>query len=329
MIPNSNFKYEFDQSSKKFICPECKKKRFVRLVNANGDFLPEIYGKCDRIIKCKYQRFPIENELDLPKIKIESKPESIPSFIDEIIVQRSMRHYEINPYYKYLCSLFSESKVLEALKLYRVGTSRFWNGAAIFWQTDLDGKVRSGKIMSCNPLTGKRISKPTPVISWAHKALQLKDFNLKQVLFGLHLISEDSSKVVCVVESEKTALIMSLFCPDYIWLSTGSLVQFNYERISPLKGRQIIVYPDSDAHEKWVEKAEVLSAQIQTKIYVSELLIERISKENYDKGLDLADVIKFNDFDSVSATSPVQVISEEPVIIEMVKKFDLFIESIS
>jgi hypothetical protein len=324
------FTYKLDPSSRKFTCPKCNKiKRFVKLVDAEGKYLPDEFGRCDRESKCGYQRFPGKNEIDLSNIKIEPTIKTAPSFIPERKVLASLKQYNINPYYQYLCSLFPEQQVLETFKRYRVGTSKYWNGAAIFWQTDLNGNVRSGKIMRCAPNTGKRISKPTPLISWAHKALRLKDFNLQQVMFGLHLINEDITKAICVVESEKTALIMSLYCTDYIWLSTGSLVQFNYERISPLKGRKIVVYPDTDAHEKWVEKAKMLSTHIQTKIHVSELLRESISTEKYQDGLDLADVIQINNPEMKSTPSQVQVLTDDPVVAELMKKFDLYIESLS
>jgi hypothetical protein len=52
-----------------------------------------------------------------------------------------------------------------------------------------------------------------------HKAFKEPEFNLSQCLFGLHRI-EDHQKTI-TVESEKTAIVMSILLPHYIWLATG------------------------------------------------------------------------------------------------------------
>jgi len=47
-----------------------------------------------------------------------------------------------------------------------------------------------------------------------HSILEIPKYNLKQCLFGLHLLNENL-KQVAIVESEKTALIMSIEFPNY------------------------------------------------------------------------------------------------------------------
>ena len=83
-----------------------------------------------------------------------------------------------------------------------------------------------------------------------HSALKLPEFNLKQCLFGLHLLN-DNVKQVAIVESEKTALIMSIEFPNYTWMSTGSLQGFKYEYLAPLKGTAIIAFPDKGGYDQW------------------------------------------------------------------------------
>ena len=56
------------------------------------------------------------------------------------------------------------------------------------WQTDESGKVRTGKIMLYNPTTGRRVKEPQARVSWARAELRLPDFNLRQCLFGQHLL---------------------------------------------------------------------------------------------------------------------------------------------
>lgn len=101
------------------------------------------------------------------------------------------------------------------------------NGATVFWQIDIHGNVRAGKIMGYDFETGHRIKEPFNQVSWVHSVKKLPYFHMKQCLFGEHLLSGNSTgqstKTIAIVESEKTALIAALFIPDFIWLATGGM----------------------------------------------------------------------------------------------------------
>ena len=68
------------------------------------------------------------------------------------------------------------------MKRYKVGTSKYWDGATVFWQTDNQNKVRTGKIMLYNSETGKRIKEPYNHVTWVHSVLHKGDYNLKGTL---------------------------------------------------------------------------------------------------------------------------------------------------
>ena len=91
--------------------------------------------------------------------------------------------------------------------MYRVGTSKHWQGATVFWQIAADGEVRGGKIMLYDRLTGHRVQEPFPHINWVHSVLKLPDFKLTQCFFGEHLLPYIRDKPVAIVESEKTAIL--------------------------------------------------------------------------------------------------------------------------
>jgi len=53
------YRYKLDRSSKKVICPSCKKKTFVLYIDTlTGEILPENYGRCDRESKCNHKELP-------------------------------------------------------------------------------------------------------------------------------------------------------------------------------------------------------------------------------------------------------------------------------
>ncbi len=125
-------------------------------------------------------------------------------------------------------------------------------------------------------------------VGWAHSELKLQDFHLKQCLYGEHLLTNSSSPVM-LVESEKTAVVMSRFIPDYIWLVTGGKNGcFNSETMQVLKGREVTLIPDLGATEQWKEKSALLSG-ICKRVIVSNVLECTSDEAQRSRGLDIAD----------------------------------------
>ena len=95
----------------------------------------------------------------LPLISQADKTPSciVPSYIPSSYVLRSLSHYSINPLYQYFCQVFGEDETTRLFEMYRIGTSSKWGGAAVFWQIDINGQVRTGKVMCYNAETGHRV----------------------------------------------------------------------------------------------------------------------------------------------------------------------------
>ena len=56
------YRYTFEKGSKKHLCPECRKKRFVRYIDVETQqYIPINYGRCDREMKCGYHLNPYKN----------------------------------------------------------------------------------------------------------------------------------------------------------------------------------------------------------------------------------------------------------------------------
>ena len=114
---------------------------------------------------------------------------------------------------------------------------------------------------------------------------------LTQCLFGEHLLPQHSDKTVALVESEKTAIICSAMMPQYLWLATGGKSGLTSERLSSLKGRKILVFPDIDAFKDWQQKIFTFP---HLDIRISRLLEDNATPADRAAHIDLADwIIQF------------------------------------
>lgn len=185
----------------------------------------------------------------------------------------------------FLKLIFTKDQVDEAIQRYFItGTNHFWNNATVFWQIDNKERIRGAKIMLYDKHKGKRIKKPYNHINWLHKAINESDFKLSQCLYGLHLINDDFYNNIAIVESEKTAIIMSIILPEFIWIATGSKSNFKDELLKPLKNKKCFAFPDKGEFTNWNNTASDLNGK-GYKIAVSDLL----EKTSFSNGFDLAD----------------------------------------
>lgn len=307
-----SYRYRLDETSKKYRCPSCNKTRFVRYIdNETNRLADEIYGRCDREVECGYFRYP-KGLNTLSPLEFTPPPIKKPSFIDAEIVTKSMSNYTINPFVNFLKKECDDKTVDWLIERYRLGTSKKFGGSVVFWQIDTLGKVRTGKVMHYNSETGKRSNS----ITWAHKLINAPDFELRQCLFGLHLVTENVT-TVAIVESEKTAILFSEKRPDIVWLATGSLSNFSKKLLDPLKGLLVKVFPDKGCYDKWLEVANACNKD-GFNIQVSKIMEETEA----DKGADLADIkdtISYTD-EEVKFHALAKI---NPTLNKLVKTFDL------
>ena len=216
-------------------------------------------------------------------------------YIDSNIMRRSLTNYDKNPLFSFFTGMFGKKEASRLFQLYHVGTSKKWGGSTVFWQIDRQGRVRAGKIMLYNPATGHRVKEPKSYVSWVHTELGLEHFNMKQCLFGEHLLADYPTKAVAIVESEKSALVASHFMPDFVWLATGGIHGcFKVDNIGVLKNRAVIFCPDLGAKKIWLEKVKLLSS-VCSKVVFSDKLEQCATNEQREKGLDIADFLLMTD----------------------------------
>ena len=289
--------YQGPQS--RYTCPSCQKPRkFVRYIHRQtGATLGEHVGRCNREVKCGYhytpQQYLAEHRIAPPGHWSHPAPVQLPEpprYIDPHLFKQSLRAYDQNHFVQYLKSLLGPEKTQDLIAKFHIGTSKRWQGATIFWQMDLQGRLRTGKIMLYDPESGKRVKKPYNHISWVHK--QLKQPHFEQCLFGLHQLRESPNhQPVGLVESEKTAIIASGYFPDWVWLGVGSLHQLSPDRCAVLRGRKVVLFPDAGGWEKWSSKARGLQKTLRSPVIVSDWLEKLAGEEDGIGGIDLADVL--------------------------------------
>ena len=322
-------------------CPACHKKRcFSRYIDTEKQIsFPDNVGRCDHEQSCGYHL--------TPKEYFERNPQSKPihrdyttlsawrakpteqrkptSFIAAETVSQTLHGYEKNNLFLFLRSKFGAEDALRLMRHYRVGTSKHWPGSCVFWQTDIDSNVRTGKVMLYNADTGKRVKEPFNHVTWVHSLLRLPDFNLRQCFFGEHLLPMNRGKPIAIVESEKTALVATYYLPEYVWLATGGKNGcFNADALRVLKGRQVILYPDIGATDQWQQKLSLLRNHgIEASIFN---FLEEVATDNErTAGLDIADYLLQIEPDQAILQS---MIRRNPMLQKLIEDLQLTLVSV-
>ena len=115
-------------------------------------------------------------------------------------------------------------------------------------------------------INGKRIKDKSNKIAWVHKQSIVSDkhpnFMLKQCLFGLHLLRNCAKNTkIGIVESESTAVEMSIIYPNWQWLATGGASNIRTEEISAIaQSKDIVLFPDAGKYELWRNKVEEIKS---------------------------------------------------------------------
>ena len=281
----------------RYQCPGCgNKKSFVRyLDNETGLHIADNVGRCNRENSCGYHYTPKEffqNKgcrysnyfQDTQEIEqLQTKPDYIPNEV--VITSQSLNNCLLT----FLKTHYSLEAIMDVAKKYCIGSTK--TGETVFYQIDVNGKTRTGKIIKYNPQTGKRAK----TMDWVHSRLiKLKilksNFHLKQCLFGEHLLCKYPNMDIALVEGEKNAICGALIDPNKLWLAVGSKHELKPEKLLPLKGRKIILYPDADATEVWEIKAEELHS-LGFNIKVSHIVSNKATAEQKQKGYGFFDFV--------------------------------------
>ena len=301
---NTEYRYQLEtrkltgRRQQKTTCPSCgKAKCFVRYVDTRNGFqyVSDEVGKCDHEHSCGYHCKPSEYFRDNPEAKpakmsvaTESQQTSrpLPSFspLPAGLVVRS--HSPRSTFWQWFATDLADKlglspeQVQRVYEDYRIGATRWGN--VIFWQIDRQGLVHGGHIMQY-----RRDGHRGGYQGWTHgllieKKLLPLDWQIYQCLFGEHLLPQRPEAHVCIVESEKTALIMAAHQPQYLWLATSGGGGLNTGKLECLRGRRFTLFPDSGCLDKW---QKVMKDTTGLQYTISDRL------EQYPANTDLADLL--------------------------------------
>ena len=104
-----------------------------------------------------------------------------------------------------------------------------------------------------------------------------------------------NQKPVCVVEAEKSAVILSERLPKMTWLATAYPANLTVEKFEPLQGRKVVLFPpcdpDGETFFAWLEVADRARHLYQIDVSVSDFLEIRASEAQKAQKIDLVDFI--------------------------------------
>ena len=290
--------YEFDPNRQSAAFCPCGKS------NHDGKFSPfKGYRDKGHCFGCGDNFFP-DSPKSEPSRKEGKAAETLarPSFISAKVLKQSLRLYHENTLLEFIEKLTDQETAIRIRNDYLLGTSKsFWRGATVFWQVDVSGKVRDGKIIqyamrqdeSC--FIGQncgRVRTNVPPVMWVHKLMKAKDYILKQCFFGEHLLVMFPERKVGILESEKSALIATAYRPDVLWLACGGVTGLTEEKVKVLEGRNVTLFPDLGKFVEWKEREDMMKKQLpQAVIKTFDLLEQTATNEERKQGLDLADFL--------------------------------------
>ena len=337
----NEYRYIFGKGSRKHICPECGKKRFVRYIDSKtGEYLPDQYGRCDREANCGYHLNPYQDGYskmiwgrengNRPVIPTRWKPPSTkkatqapakPVYFNFEAFRKTLRpeNYESNTFIQNLFSRvqfpFNPVDVTKVIEFYRLGTipGGYRAGAVTFPFIDIKGNVRAVQVKQfdeANHTTGtdflhsilaKHYSnngKPQP--EWL-EAYMSQDKKIS-CLFGEHLLNEFPSNRIALVEAPKTAIYGTLYfglpeTPDqYLWLAVYNKSSFSLDKVKPLQGRFVDVFPDlskdGGTFREWEAKAREFERQLPgTQFKMYDFLEHEALEADRVNGEDIADYL--------------------------------------
>ena len=318
MLTTTQPRFQLDTSSRKNECDNCGQKKMVMYLNSETkEILSPKVGRCDRENSCGYHYTPRQYFTDnggkerfpfpAPR-EIETGNAGPINYLPFDVMEKSVRQYHRASLFPFLVKLFTYDVAEQLCLDYLIGADNAGN--TCFWHVDEKDNVTQAYVIPYRK-DGHR-DKEKVIKAWIDKdgtkqeikgayaagKQILKNYkaNLKQCFFGEHLLSftENNDNPISIVESAKSAVIASIYYPDFIWIATGGKfgTKFTEQNVCKvLKGRKIVMFPDLGAYDAWKAKGLLLANITGCQVHVSDLLEMNASTNDKDAGYDIADYL--------------------------------------
>jgi len=250
LLSLSNFKGKY------LVCPACGKLRLKPYAYTDGSIESETLGRCQREANCGYHLKPADyfkNKGEDFHNRVTFKPPTPKEMyiLDPKICTPVIANYRTSTLFQLLQQTGIDYTAI--FERYKIGSTK--HGSTIFFQFD-GANFRTGKKIKYLE-NGHRDKSVMPPVGWLHKIQP--DFDetkqeLRQCFFGRHLLSD--SETVCIVESEKTAIVCAGIFKNAVWMATGGRTQLSGVRLSELSQKKVLLFPDSDSVDFWTDKVK-------------------------------------------------------------------------
>lgn len=282
--------YKLDENKKYNLCPICSHTRSTRnqkqrCLMTNWERGLATCQHCNTVIQLHSFKGVKSDFLyyvpEPKKLKPEGSFHSM-EFLDNV----TFKYDDKSNFSEYLETYFTRKQIFDAeQKLMIFSTNDFYNKSICYPYINQKEEVTGIKIMAYDENGNRRRNNEgNGIVNWMHSINKIENWTNDFCLFGLHQINERSEKSIHIVESEKTAFIMTIVRPEFTWLASGGLTFLNKGKLEPLKDLKIILHPDrGKAFEVWNQYANEWNEY--------KIIVSRITEDNPEipeKG-DLAD----------------------------------------
>ena len=190
---------------------------------------------------------------------------------------------------------FTEEQMHRTAERFHLGRSK--SGKTIYWMIDDLGRCLDGHIGSAShdadtwvsTLLKRRYPEAAPYL------------NTRHCLFGLHQLSECESikesqagplMSIGIVESERSAVLLSELCPDLLWLAYSYYSNLTTDKFEPLQGRKVTLYPRLDPYREYYWSALELADRVRRvyhdiEVDVSSFLNDHATDDQKARNIDI------------------------------------------
>ncbi|MCA8831947.1 DUF6371 domain-containing protein [Hymenobacter pini] len=296
-------RYSLEKHPKpKGTCPSCNQKKVFRFFqDEEGNRLDEQFGICDRQAKCGYDHRP-SGELFTRSGEANDATETITlrpaADVAEALLAKT-KDYGSN-LHRYARSLTIPNEHLEK---WAVATDR---DRTVFLHLNAERQLVNAKWFKYTE-EGKRDKLTQPYSFASTDEEKKKSAKYGFCLYGEHLIRHDNpERPICVVESEKSAVLASFFYPHLDWVACGAANGITDEKIHALYNRPIWWLADADGLQPRIKDGQpemrngkpVLteggrsnSSLRKLKAYKLDFVVIDLFPERHD-GYDIADALR-------------------------------------